>query len=118
MLTEFQKIYFILTYNSLYKFAISQFNLPHAFDVRLVTVHTLVFSGHVEHDKNNDIRIPKVNTADSWQHRDHTLHYLEHANDIHCTQCSQLGVHGLHVLTSKGQLLSQQLTTGIRGWGI
>ena len=43
--------------------AVFQINQPSDFAVRVVTMHTLLYSGHVRYDKNNDIMSPKVNTA-------------------------------------------------------
>ena len=40
-------------YNSSFESAVSKFNLPTEFDVRVVIMHTLVSRNHVEIDKNN-----------------------------------------------------------------
>ena len=39
-----------------------------AYVVRVVTMDTIVNSGPVEYDKNNDIMSTKVNTAAPWSH--------------------------------------------------
>ena len=60
--------------------AVFQINQPSDFAVRVVTMHTLLYSGHVRYDKNNDIMSPKVNTAAPWSHRDPVEHILEPGN--------------------------------------
>ena len=63
--------------NLLYENTVSQFNLPTDFAVRVVTMHALVYSGHVKYDKNNDIMSSKVNTAAPSSHRGPLEHNLE-----------------------------------------
>ena len=78
MLTEFQKSYFILKSKSPCESAVSQFNLATTeFTVRVVAMHTLVYSGHVEYDKDNDTMSPKVNTAAPWSHGGSLEHNVE-----------------------------------------
>ena len=43
--------------------AVSEFNLPTEFAVKGVTMHTLGYGGHVEHDKNIYFTSPKVNAS-------------------------------------------------------
>ena len=60
--------------------AVSQVNLLADLCVQAVTMHTFVYSSHIEDDKNNDITSPKVNTAASWSHRGSLEHNLEPAD--------------------------------------
>ena len=53
-------------YNSPCESTVSQVNLPTEFAVRVVTMHTLIYSGHVKYDKNNDVVIPKVSNTEHW----------------------------------------------------
>ena len=58
--------------------AVSQFNLATTeFTVRVVAMHTFVYSGHVEYDKNNDTMSATVNTAGPWSHGGSLEHNLE-----------------------------------------
>ena len=49
--------------------AVSQFNLPTDFAVKVVTTRTLLQGGCVEYDKNNNITSTKVNTTAHWSYR-------------------------------------------------
>ena len=60
---NFRKGHFIFRFNSLCESAVSQFNLLIDVTLRVVTMHTLVYSNHVAIDKNNDIMSPTVNMA-------------------------------------------------------
>ena len=66
---------------------------------------TLVYSGHVENDKNNDITSSKVNTTAPWSHRGPLKHNLEPDNTITsgklshttCFYCSDKSLLYAHV---------------------
>ena len=75
MLIAFEKPYYILIYNSICESAVtvSQFNLPTDVAVSVVTMYTLVYSGHVGYNKNNDITSLKV----EHQHSNHAKQIIQ-----------------------------------------
>ena len=77
MLTEFYKSLVFFICNSSCESVVFQFNLPTGFAMRVVTMHTLVYSSHADYDKDNDITNPKANTSAPWSHRSPLEHNLE-----------------------------------------